>query len=46
MIKILDSQISSPSFPITLKEFANIKYDNFMWDVIILKIISKFLLLT
>ena len=30
MIKVLETQISSPSFPITLKEFkANIKYDSF-----------------
>ena len=39
MIKVLNSQISSPSFPITLKEFkADIKYDNFnVGDEIILK---------
>ena len=39
MIKVLDSQISSPSFPITLKEFkADIKYDNFsVGNEIILK---------
>ena len=39
MIKVLNSQISSPSFPITLKEFkADIKYDHFsVGDEIIIK---------
>ena len=39
MKKVLGTQISSPSFPITLKEFkANIKYDNFkVGDIITIK---------
>ena len=44
MIKILNSQISSPSFPISPKEFkADIKFKDFsLGDEIILKIISKY----